>query len=72
MFGVSRPERAAFSITCSVPDVLPEGVIPVTSVVTDLRFAEREQATIEYLDGRCEDVPITSVGDFAIGKGQSR
>ena len=44
--------------------VLPMDVVPLTAVVTAVRRAERESATVEYLDGRAEDVPLEKIGGF--------
>ncbi len=45
-------------------ELLPVGVVPVTSVVTEIQWGSGEQACIEYLDGRREAVPVDRIGDF--------
>ena len=44
--------------------LLPVGVIPVTSVVTEIEYGKRERAEIEYLDGRREEVALHQLGEF--------
>jgi GTP-binding protein EngB required for normal cell division len=64
VFGRFKAGKSSFLNHLFGSSILPAGVIPVTSVVTDVRFDEREHATIEYLDGRCEDVPVHDIGGF--------
>jgi GTP-binding protein EngB required for normal cell division len=44
--------------------LLPVGVIPVTSVVTEIEYGKPERAEIEFLDGRREEVPVSGLGEF--------
>lgn len=44
--------------------LLPVGVIPVTSIVTEIQWGAAEQAGIEYLDGRREQVPLERISEF--------
>jgi len=44
--------------------LLPVGVIPVTSVVTEIQWGPHERATVEFADGRREYVPAERIGDF--------
>jgi predicted GTPase len=44
--------------------LLPMGAVPLTSIVTVVRRAERESATVAYLDGRREAIPVECVRDF--------
>ncbi|MCW5978346.1 MAG: dynamin family protein [Bryobacteraceae bacterium] len=44
--------------------LLPVGVVPVTSVVTEIQFGARERAEIHYLDGRGESVSTDRIGEF--------
>lgn len=64
VFGRFKAGKSSFLNHLIGSNVLPAGVVPVTSVVTDVRFNEREQATIEYLDGRREDVPVRNIVDY--------
>ncbi len=44
--------------------LLPVGVIPVTSVVTEIEYGPKPCAEIEYLDGRREAVALARLGEF--------
>jgi GTP-binding protein EngB required for normal cell division len=44
--------------------VLPVGVIPVTTVITEIQYGAREQAAIRFLDGHTEQVPVERIGAF--------
>jgi GTP-binding protein EngB required for normal cell division len=44
--------------------LLPIGVIPVTSVVTEIQWGPHEQAEILFADGRRDQVPVDRIGDF--------
>ncbi len=44
--------------------LLPVGVIPVTSVVTEIEYGKPERAEIEFTDGRREEVRISQLGEF--------
>lgn len=45
-------------------DVLPVGVIPVTSVVTEMLWGAEERAEVHFLDGRTERLDLKAVGEF--------
>ena len=44
--------------------LLPIGVIPVTSVVTEIQWGPHERAEILFADGRTEQVSVDRIGDF--------
>ncbi len=44
--------------------VLPVGVIPVTTVVTEIQCGPQEGAEILFRDGRTESVPVARIGEF--------
>ncbi len=44
--------------------LLPVGVIPVTSVVTEIEYGRQARAEIEFLDGRREEIPQEALGDY--------
>jgi hypothetical protein len=45
-------------------DLLPVGVVPVTSVVTEVRYGPRERAEVQYLDGHTEEAPVEDIGAY--------
>lgn len=44
--------------------LLPVGVVPVTSVVTEIEWGPGERAEILFADGRRDQVPVERIGDF--------
>jgi len=45
-------------------DLLPVGVVPVTTVVTELSYGPKQRATVHFLDGRSEEVPVATIRHF--------
>ena len=46
-------------------DILPTGVLPVTAIITELRYGEVARATVVYSTGGLrEDVPISTLSDY--------
>jgi len=45
-------------------DFLPVGVVPVTTVVTAVRFGDREEARVHHRDGRDPEIPLDRIGSF--------
>ena len=43
---------------------LPVGVVPVTAVVTAIRYGPREEARVQHLDGRDVAVPLDRIGSY--------
>ena len=52
--------------------VLPMGVVPLTSVVTEVRFDAEAAATIEFSDGRSRHIPTDALPDFVTEPGNPR
>ncbi len=45
-------------------EILPVGVVPVTAVVTELRYGARDLARVNHLDGREREVPLEEIGGY--------
>ncbi len=45
-------------------DLLPVGVVPVTAVVTEIRYGAREEARVHHHDGRDPEVPLDQIGTY--------
>jgi GTP-binding protein EngB required for normal cell division len=45
-------------------DILPVGVVPVTAVVTEIRYGTRVEARVHHRDGRDSEVPIAQIGGY--------
>lgn len=50
-------------------EVLPSGVLPLTSVVTAVTWGSRPRAEVRYRDGRTEDTPLESLSKFVTESG---
>lgn len=44
--------------------ILPAGVVPVTAIVTEIRYGPLERARVHFLDGRSGEVEVESVGRY--------
>jgi GTP-binding protein EngB required for normal cell division len=44
--------------------ILPVGVVPVTAVVTEIRYGARVEARVHYRDGRDAEVPLDQIGGY--------
>jgi GTP-binding protein EngB required for normal cell division len=44
--------------------ILPVGVVPVTAVVTEIRYGAREEARAHHRDGRDPEVPLDQIGAY--------
>jgi GTP-binding protein EngB required for normal cell division len=64
IFGRFKAGKSSFLNFLSGRPVLPVGVTPLTTSVTRLHYGIRDRATVRYLDGRSEVVPIESVKIF--------
>jgi GTP-binding protein EngB required for normal cell division len=49
-------------------NILPVGVVPVTAVVTEIRYGAREEARVHYGDGRDPEVTLDQIGDYIAEK----
>ena len=45
-------------------DLLPVGVIPVTSIVTEVGYGPEEVARVQYLNGDCEEITVDAIHSF--------
>ena len=44
--------------------ILPVGVVPVTAVVTEIRFGPTEKAAVHFMDGRVDELSVDSIGHY--------
>jgi len=64
VFGRFKAGKSSF-LNCLIGrDLLPVGVVPVTSVVGEIRYGPQERAEIRFLDGRAEQVPVDEIGPY--------
>jgi GTP-binding protein EngB required for normal cell division len=52
--------------------ILPVAVVPLTSIVTVIRYGPQPKAHIEFQDGRGLDVAIEALSDYATERGNPR
>jgi GTP-binding protein EngB required for normal cell division len=64
VFGRFKAGKSSFLNSIAGIEVLPVGVVPVTSVITKLSFGERPQATVHYLDGSSSVASLHHVAEF--------
>jgi GTP-binding protein EngB required for normal cell division len=64
VFGRFKAGKSSFLNHLAGRDVLPVGVVPLTAVITRLRFGPVERAEVRFLDGRPEVIPVTEIGLF--------
>jgi ribosome biogenesis GTPase A len=50
-------------------EVLPTSIVPLTSIVTILRFGENAKGVVHYLDNRKEEISLSDLGGFVTEKG---
>ena len=49
-------------------ELLPVGVVPVTAVITEVRYGPREQARVHHRNGVSVDVPLDRIGSYVSEK----
>jgi GTP-binding protein EngB required for normal cell division len=64
ILGQFKAGKSSFINSVVGKDVLPVGVIPVTTVITRLQYGEREQAIITYFDGSRSEIDLEELEDF--------
>jgi GTP-binding protein EngB required for normal cell division len=64
VFGRFKAGKSSFLNHLAGRDVLPIGVVPLTAVITRLRFGPAERAEVCYMDGHAEVIPVQDIGLF--------
>nr|MCU0583146.1 dynamin family protein [Syntrophales bacterium] len=64
ILGQFKAGKSSFVNSLIGRDVLPVGVVPVTTVITRLRFGERERAVISFYDGTAEEIPVSALDEY--------
>jgi GTP-binding protein EngB required for normal cell division len=62
VFGRFKAGKSSFLNSLTGRAVLPIGVVPVTAVVTRLRYGPLEKAEVRFLDGTANAVPLEEIG----------
>ena len=64
ILGQFKAGKSSFINNLVGKDVLPVGVIPVTTVITRLQYGQKEQAIVTYFDGTQVEVPLDDLSDL--------
>jgi GTP-binding protein EngB required for normal cell division len=62
VFGRFKAGKSSFLNSLTGRPVLPIGVVPLTAVVTRLRYGPVEKAEVRFLNGTTEAVPLEEIG----------
>ena len=49
-------------------EVVPTAIVPLTSIITVLRFGELPRALVRYLDGKIQEIPLSEIPDYVTEK----
>lgn len=64
ILGQFKAGKSSFINNLIGRDVLPVGVIPVTTVITRLRHGSKEKAVITYFDGKTLEIELEAVDEY--------
>lgn len=64
IFGQFKAGKSSFLNSLIGKDVLPVGVIPVTTAITRLQYGEKERVIIHYYDGNEEEIPLERIEEY--------
>ena len=64
ILGQFKAGKSSFINSLVAREILPVGVIPVTTVITRLQYGPRERAMITYIDGTKSEIGIEELGKF--------
>jgi GTPase SAR1 family protein len=53
-------------------NVLPTAVVPLTSIITAIRYGSAPKTTVIYLDGRSEEIEPSRLGDYVTERGNPK
>src|SRR5664280_2039613 len=64
VFGRFKAGKSSFLNDFIGRGILPVGVVPVTAVVTEIRYGVQEQARVHHRDGRSQEIPLDRIGVY--------
>lgn len=64
VLGQFKSGKSSFINTLIGREILPVGVIPVTTVITRLQYGARERARVTFLNGEQSEIPLSCVQDY--------
>ena len=62
VFGRFKAGKSSFLNHLTGRAVLPIGVVPLTAVITRLRFGASERAEVRFVDGKNKEIPLGEIG----------
>lgn len=72
VLGQFKAGKSSFLNSLLDGPVLPVGVVPVTAVITRLRYGPAKRAVVTYLDGSQAEIPLESLAEFTSEAGNPR
>ena len=64
VLGRFKAGKSSFLNHLTGRDVLPIGVVPLTAVITRLRYQGKERAEVRFLDGTTKTIPLGEISSF--------
>jgi GTP-binding protein EngB required for normal cell division len=64
VLGNFKAGKSSFLNSLAGANILPVGVVPVTAIITRLRFGESFRASVQFLDGTSKQVPSADVENY--------
>ncbi|HRY91710.1 MAG TPA: dynamin family protein [Candidatus Gracilibacteria bacterium] len=64
VLGQFKSGKSSFLNSMIGEDVLPVGVIPVTTAITRLQSGEKKCAMVRHFNGRIMEVPLSDIGQY--------
>ena len=64
VIGRFKAGKSSFPNHFTSRSILPVGVVPVTAVVTEIRFGPTEKAAVHFMDRRVDELAVQSIGQY--------
>ncbi|MGA2751306.1 MAG: dynamin family protein [Verrucomicrobiota bacterium] len=64
VFGRFKAGKSSFLNHLTGRAVLPIGVVPLTAVITRLRYGESDRAEVRFLNGATQAIPLADIGRY--------
>jgi ribosome biogenesis GTPase A len=64
VLGQFKTGKSSFLNSLLGQNVLPVGVIPVTTAITRLQYGEEERVTVRHFDGTTISVPLANIASY--------
>ena len=64
VIGRFKAGKSSFLNSLIGRDILPVAAVPLTAVVTRLRYGPRDRAVVTHLDGQAQDIPVLRLAEY--------